>query len=161
MPLPARSFALMGCALGFALGSWNIVSFWLDPLDDSLTGMFIVYAPMFISWAAVPYMVARRTGRLADAIKAGTVLAASTFVMFWVMNIIRVNIFLDVLREWPGWQMVVARYRESGFESFRAFTNYDYLKDAPLKIAVPTVIGALLGTLGGLTGRRHHRQAQS
>jgi hypothetical protein len=28
-------------------------------------------------------------------------------------------------------------YRESGFESFRVFTNYEYLKDAPLKIAVP------------------------
>ena len=148
----------MGCALGFALGSWNLIAFWLDPLDDSITGMFIVYVPMFVSWAAVPYVVARRTGRLADAIEAGAVLASSTFVMFWVMNIIRVNIFLDVLREWPGWQTVVARYRESGFESFRVFTNYDYLKDAPLKIAVPTAMGTVLAALAGFAGRRRHRQ---
>jgi hypothetical protein len=56
-----------------------------------------------------------------------------------------------VLRDWPGWQQtVVARYRESGFESFRAFTNYEYLKDAPLKMAVPTAIGATLASIGGL-----------
>jgi hypothetical protein len=46
----------------------------------------------------------------------------------------------------------VARYRESGFESLRAFTNYEYLKDAPLKVAVPTGIGAILASIGGLAG---------
>lgn len=148
----------MACALGFALGSWNLISFWLDPLDDSLTGMFILYVPMFVSWAVVPYVVARRTGRISDAVTAGTILACSTFVTFWIMNIIRVNIFLDVLREWSGWQSVVARYRASGYDSFRVFTNVDYLEDAPLKIAVPTAIGAMLAAIGGLAGRHRHRQ---
>ena len=79
--------------------------------------------------------------------------AFATFATFWIANIVRVNLFLDVLREWPGWQQtVVARYHESGFESFRTFTNYEYLKDAPLKIAVPTAIGATLASMGGLAG---------
>jgi hypothetical protein len=74
------------------------------------------------------------------------------------MNIIRVNLFIDTLREWPGWQQTVgARYRESGFESFQVFTNYEYLKDAPLKMAVPTAIGAVLASIGGLAGRLSHR----
>ena len=122
--------------------------------------MVIVYGPMFVSWSVVPYVVARRSGRLVDAVKAGTVLALSTFVTFWVVNIVRVNVFLDVLQEWSGWQPMVARYRDSGFESFRAFTNHEYLKDAPLKIAVPTAIGALLASIAGLAGRRRHRQAE-
>ena len=149
----AKPFALAGCALGLALGSWNLIAFWLNPLDDSVAGMLIAHEPMFICWIGAGFVAARRTGRLTDAVKAGTMFAFSTFVIFWIANIVRVNLFLDVLREWPGWQQtVVARYRESGVESFRAFTNYEYLKDAPLKIAVPTAIGAMLASLGGLAG---------
>jgi hypothetical protein len=154
----ARPFALVGCAVGLALGSWNLIAFWLNPFDDSVGGMLSVYGPMFVSWSVVGFLVARRTGRLADAVKAGTVFAFATFALFWIANIVRVNLFLDVLQEWPGWQeTVVARYRESGFESFRAFTNYEYLIDAPLKLAVPTVIGALLASIGGLAGRLGHQ----
>jgi len=149
----ARPFALAGLALGLALGSWNFISFWLNPLNDSVAGMLILYVPMFASWGMAGFVAARRTGRLTDAGKAGAVFAFSTFAIFWIANIARVNVFLDVLRDWPDWQQtVVARYRQSGFESFRAFTNYDYLKDAPLKLAVPTAIGAALASIGGLAG---------
>ena len=70
--------------------------------------------------------------------------------------------FLDVLYEWPSWkQTVVARYRESGFDSFRFFTNYDYAKDAPLKIATPMAIGAILGSTGGIATKLvRHRGAK-
>ena len=154
----AKPFALVGCVLGLALGSWNLITFWLNPLDDAVAGMLIVYGPMFISWGVAGFVAARRSGRLRDAVTAGTVFAFSTFAVFWIANIVRVNLFLDVLRDWPGWQQtMVARYRESGFESFRAFTNYEYLKDAPLKIAVPTAIGSMLASVGGLVGIRRQR----
>ena len=153
-----RAFALAGCALGFALGAWNILAFWMNPLDDSVAGMLIVYGPMFFCWGVAGLVAARRTGRLMDAVTAGAVFAFSTFAIFWIANIVRVNLFLDVLWDWPGWQQtVVARYRESGFESFRAFTNYEYLKDAPFKLTVPTAIGAVLGSVGGLAGRLGQR----
>ena len=32
----AKPFALFGCVLGLALGSWNVIAFWLNPLDDSV-----------------------------------------------------------------------------------------------------------------------------
>ena len=121
--------------------------------------MLIVYGPMFTSWGVAGFLAARRTGRLTDAVKAGTVFAFATFAIFWMANIVRVNLFLDLLREWPGWQQsVVARYSESGSKSFRAFTNYEYLVDAPLKIAVPTVIGGLLALIGGLVGSLGRRE---
>ena len=157
-----KPFALFGCVLGLALGSWNLIAFWLNPLDDSVAGMIIVYAPMFVSWGVAGFVTSRRTGRLTDGVVAGTVFAFSTFAVFWIANIVRVNVFLDVLREWPGWQQtVVARYRESGFTSFRGFTNYEYLKDAPLKLAVPTGVGAVLALIGALVGMRGHRLTPS
>jgi hypothetical protein len=158
----ARSFALVGGVLGLALGLWNLVAFWLNPLDDGIAGMLIVYAPMLISWTAAGFVAARRRGRLTDAVTAGTVFAFATFAIFWIANIVRVNLFLDLLREWPGWQpTVVARYRASGFESFRTFTNYEYLTDAPLKIAVPTVVGAAVALIGGLAGVRRALRASA
>ena len=156
-----KQFALAGAGVGLAFGCWNLLAFWLNPLDDSVAGMLIVYGPMFTSWAAAGFIAARRTGRLTDALAAGAIFAFSTFMVFWLANIVRVNLFLDSLRDWPGWQQtMVARYRESGIDSFRAFVNYEYLRDAPLKIAVPTAIGTVLASLGGLVaalGRRASR----
>jgi hypothetical protein len=160
--MEAKPFALAGSGLGLALGSWNLIAFWLNPLDDSVSGMVIVYTPMFVSWGMAGFLAARRTGRVRNALMAGTVVAFSTFVIFWIANIVRVNLFLDVLQESPGWQQtLMARYRESGFGSFRAFTNYEYFKDAPLKLAVPTAIGAILASLGGLVGMLGVDQARS
>lgn len=146
-------FSLIGATLGFVMGAWSFVSFWMDPLNDSLVSMLATYVPMFICWAVVGFAAERRTGRLADAAKAGAACAFSTFVVFWIANLIRVNVFLDVLREWPGWQTVLARYHDSGMESFRGFVNCDYLKDAPLKVATGTAIGAMLGAIGGAAAK--------
>ncbi len=40
--LEAKPFALVGSALGLALGCWNLVAFWLNPLDDSMVGRIIL-----------------------------------------------------------------------------------------------------------------------
>jgi hypothetical protein len=48
--------------LGLPLGFWNLIAFWLNPLDDSVAGMLIVYAPTFISWGVADVAAARRTG---------------------------------------------------------------------------------------------------
>ena len=131
----------------------NLIAFWLNPLDDGVAGMLIELRADVHQLGCRGFRRDERTGRLTDAVKAATVFAFSTFATFWIANIVRVNLFLDVLREWPGWQQtVVARYRESGLDSFRTFTNYEYLKDAPLKITVPTAIGAMLASIGGLAG---------
>jgi hypothetical protein len=142
--------AAAGAALGLVLGLWNLVSFWLDPMDDSVGGMLIVYTPMFVAWGLTGFMAARRGAGLGGAAMAGAVIGFATFAVFWAVNIVRVNLFLDWLRDWPGWQTVVARFNVSGFESFRAFTNYEYLMDAPLKLSVPTALAATLALLGGL-----------
>jgi len=57
---------------------------------------------------------------------------------------------LDPIVRRPDWQNMVARYPESGFESFRAYVNYIYLTGAPFKILVASMIGALSGFVGGV-----------
>jgi hypothetical protein len=48
---------------------------------------------------------------------------------------------------------MVLRYRESGFDSLRVFVNLDYLKGAPFKLGVSCVIGAIMGSIGGMLTR--------
>ena len=145
----AKPLALVGCALGFALGSWNFTSFWLNPRRRHAHRVCADVRQLGCGRfrRGAPHRAADRCGQ------SGRVFAFSTFAIFWIANIARVNFSLDVLRDWPDWQQtVVARYRQSGFKSFQAFTNYDYLKDAPLKLNVPTAIGAMLASIGGLAG---------
>ena len=49
--------------LGFALGSWNFISFSLNPLDDTVAGMLILYVPMFASWGVAGFLDARLNWR--------------------------------------------------------------------------------------------------
>jgi len=141
-----------GAVLGAAFGAWNLVQTWIDPLaDDSSSALLRFYSPMFTAWGIAGFATAKRTGRIADAIRVGAMLALATFVVFWIANLIRVNVFLEAVSHRADWQSLVRRFRESGFENFRAYINYEYLTGAPLKFFVPTVIGAITGLVGGIS----------
>jgi hypothetical protein len=81
------------------------------------------------------------------------VVAFGTFCLFYVLNLVRVNLFLGELTGRADWQNMVQRFRASGFDSLRLFINVDYLKGAPFKIGVASVIGAAMGLVGGTVGR--------
>ena len=51
------------------------------------------------------------------------------------------------------WQNMLGRFQASGVDSLRTFVNVDYIKGAPLKIAVASAIGAFMGVVGGFVGR--------
>jgi hypothetical protein len=72
--------------------------------------------------------------------------------VFVVLNLLRVNLFLDELTGRADWQNMMLRFRESGFDDLRWFVNVHYLKDAPFKIGVASVIGAVMGLVGGTIG---------
>jgi hypothetical protein len=48
---------------------------------------------------------------------------------------------------------MMRRFRASEFDSLRLFVNLDYLKGAPFKIGVASVVGAVMGLVGGAIGR--------
>ena len=73
--------------------------------------------------------------------------------MFYLFNMVRVNVFLEELTERADWHDVLRRFRISGFSSLRLFVNIDYLKGAPFKIGVASVIGLVMGLVGGTLGR--------
>jgi hypothetical protein len=100
----------------------------------------------------VGFLDYRNRRSLSKAVVAGAIVALITFAVFYCAILLRINLFLDVLRRRDDWGRLVALFPSSGFRNFRAFVNYDYAVGAPLKLAVATVIGALTGLAGGLCG---------
>jgi hypothetical protein len=105
---------------------------------------------MVFAWGVVGFLDHRSRGSLIHAVASGAVVALVTFAVFYCAILLRINLFLEVLRSREDWTRLVTLFPSSGFQSFRAFANYDYAVGAPLKLAVATMIGAVTGLAGGL-----------
>jgi hypothetical protein len=151
--LPDRPL-LLGFVLGLVFGIVDVLFTWVAPLsDDSIPALLRFYGPMFFVWGAVSFRSVRRSGRLSRGVTTGFVVAFATFCVFYVLNLLRVNLFLAELTGRTDWQNMTQRFRASGFDTLRVFVNMEYLKGAPLKIGVASVIGAVMGLVGGTIGR--------
>jgi hypothetical protein len=145
---------LLGFALGLVFGIVDLLFTWVEPLsDDSIPALLRFYGPMFLSWAFVSFRSVRRSGRLWTGVTTGFVVAFGTFCIFYALNLLRVNLFLAELTGRADWQNMMDRFRASESASLRLFINVDYLKGAPFKIGVASVIGAVMGVVGGTIGR--------
>lgn len=145
---------LLGFALGLAFGIVDVLFTWVDPLsDDRMPALLRFYGPMFFMWAFASFRAARRSGRLAVGITAGCLVAFGTFSVFCALNLLRVNLFVAELTARSDWQNMMQRFRASEFDSLRSFVNFEYLKGAPFKIGMASVIGTAMGLVGGALGR--------
>jgi hypothetical protein len=144
---------LLGLVLGLIFGIADLLFTWVDPLaDDSLPALLRFYGPMFLAWALVSLRSVRRSGRLMTGVSSGFAVAFGTFGVFYILNLLRVNLFLRELTGRDDWQNMMLRFSASGSDSLRLFVNVDYLKGAPFKIGVATAIGAVMGLVGGTIG---------
>lgn len=157
-----RKILALGLLLGAGFGLWNLIATRLNPLaEDDLFPLLVFYGPMFTIWGFTGFVASRRTGRLLDAVKVGATVAFVTFVVYDFAVIVRVNLFLDTLSQRSDWQNLMERFQASGFESLRAYANYNYLTGAPFKILVASIIGAGTGLVGGFFGSLGRRKMGS
>jgi len=149
---------MLGLTLGVGFGVWNLVETWMNPLsDDSPVALLEFYGPMFTIWACASFVAARRSSCIWDGVKVGAAVAFVTFLVFDLAVIVRVNLFLEALRERADWQDMMARFQASGSRSLRGFVNTAYLAGAPFKIFVASLIGAVMGLVGGFFGSLGYR----
>ena len=144
---------VLGAVLGAVFGAANLVFTLIAPLaEDTPLALAVFYGPMFTFWGVAGFAAYRRTHRLTQAVKAGVIVAAATFVVFDVAAMVRVNLFLDAISQRSDWRYLVSSYEASGFSSLRAYANHVYLTGAPFKMLVSVTIGAASGWIGGLFG---------
>ena len=156
-----RHLIIRGVLLGIGFGICNLLSSLIAPLaDDTIAALLLFYGPMFAIWGAIGFLAARKSGRIVDGIKAASIVAFLTFVVFDVMVILRVNVFLYTLTDRPDWRNLMARFRTSGSENLRAFITYHYVMQSPFKILVATAIGISTGVIGGLLSSAYPSTAE-
>jgi hypothetical protein len=152
---------MLGFMLGAAFGVWNLVATRLDPLaDDTPAALLTFYGPMFSAWGLAGFAAARRSGRFIDGVTAGATVSFVTFVVFAFANLVRVNLFLEEIVHRADWQNMVMRFHASGFDSLRAFVNYNFVTGFPFKIFVASLIGATVGSMGGLLATIWRREVR-
>jgi hypothetical protein len=152
--LSMNKYATRGLVLGLLFGIADLIFTWIDPLaDDSAVAVLTFYVPMFAAWGVFGFSATRQAGKLSYGLKAGSLAAFITFLVFFSVNLIRVNAFLEILQRRADWQDMISRFESSGWISVRIFVNYDYLKGAPFKIGSASFIGMVMGLLGGLAAQ--------
>lgn len=145
-----ESPARLGVAMGIVFSSWNLASSLFFPLaNDTIPALLLFYGPMFALWTLSSFLMTRSSGSWAAGVKAGATVAFVTFFLFNLAAILRVNVFLYELTGRNDWQNLMRRFDASGFESLRAFVMLEYIKGSPLKIGVASLIGAVVGCVGG------------
>jgi uncharacterized membrane protein (UPF0136 family) len=148
-----KSALRVGLLLGLIFGLVNLAFSWLYPLEDDTIGVLLrFYGPMFLAWAFASFRAARRDGKLLSGVATGLIVAFATFCVFDVLNFVRINVFLYELTGRADWQNMMARFRASDYDSLRTFVTLEAIKATPLLIGVGSVIGAVMGTVGGLLG---------
>jgi len=150
---------LLGLIVGLLFGFVNLIYTWLYPLEDDTPGALLrFYGPMFFVWALASFQAARRSGQLLSGVTTGLTVAFVTFLVFELLILLRVNLFLNELTARADWKNMMMRFQASDFDSLRMFVNVDYIKGAPFKLAVASVIGAVMGSIGGFVGRLRHER---
>ena len=151
-----------GLALGTLLGVWNLIDTSIRPLSEdtplNVGGMFAVVL-LLLSIPAIA--VRRRGGHLIDAVRAGAIAGVIVFALFHFFAIVRVNLFLDVIRDRSDWQGLILNFQRSGFQSLRLYANYVYARQILLIPLLGAVGGILSGVIGGVLGNlgQHARGA--
>jgi hypothetical protein len=161
LPQVARSPLRFGCLVGLIFGSWNVLYSWLYPVaDDSPSALLAFYGPMFSVWTVAAFFETRHTGKVSAGVATGAVVAFGTFCIYDLLIVLRVNLLLDELTGRADWQNLITQFKASGYESLRTFVNLENIKGAPLKIGIASLIGAVMGLIGGVMGWMvHGRQA--
>jgi hypothetical protein len=140
-----------GLVLGTLLGVWILLNTAIAPLaDDTGFAVGAMFGLALLALAVPGFAARRRGGRFTDALEAGATAGAIAFALFLLLGILRVNLFLDTIRDRSDWQKLVTDYARSDFQTLRAYANYVYARQIVVFPAIGVVAGAISGSLGGL-----------
>jgi hypothetical protein len=139
-----------GLLLGSMLGAWILASTIVSPLaDDTPFGVGIMFGLVLLALTVPGFAARRRGSRSGDVLVVGAVAGAITFALFLLFGIVRVNLFLETIRQRSDWQNLVADYARSDFHSLRAYANSVYARQVVVFPVVGGVAGAISSALGG------------
>ena len=143
-----------GLLIGVVLGSLQLIDTAVEPLAEDTPGaMIVIFGVMLSLWTLASIAAALPSRRYTRAIAAGILAGVATMAVLNLTAIARVNIFLDQIRHRDDWINLVARFDASGFQSLRAYANWEYLRGTPTILGLGAVAGGVCGAIAGLITR--------
>ena len=98
---------------------------------------------------AISLATGRRTLRFLDAVTSGLLAGMASMAVLHIAAIVRVDVFLEQIRDREDWVNLISRFHASGFQSLRTYANYEYVRQFPILLMLGAVVGGFCGTLGG------------
>jgi hypothetical protein len=139
-----------GVAIGIVAGGWNLISTAIAPLDDDTAFATMLFlAVLLVVWLLATSAAGQRSRGLRDSITAGVLMGVATLAIFHLAGIIRVNVFIEQIRDRDDWQNLVARFHASNFHDLRAYATYEYVKMTPMLLAFGAIAGGISGAVSG------------
>ena len=143
-----------GLLIGAAAGALQLLSTALDPLaEDSGGVMLVIVATLLLLWMLATLVASTSSQRFRDVVVSGILIGAATMAVAYVSSILRVNLFLDQIRDRADWVNLMARFRASDFHSLRAYVNYEYVGSLPVLLALGAGAGGCCGAVSGVIRR--------
>ncbi len=139
-----------GVSIGLVASALMLLDTAIEPLaDDSAGGTLTIVFALMLLWVATSAAAGRPSRRFKDALIAGLLVGIATMAVIQLAAIVRVNVFLDQIRNRQDWVGLVSRFNASGAESFREYANAEYLRGTPFLLALGALTGGLCGILAG------------
>lgn len=139
-----------GLTIGIAAGALQLIDTAIEPLaDDSAPGMLVIVGTLLVLWTAASYLATQRADRFREAVLAGLLVGLASICVLHFAAIVRVNVFLDQIQYREDWTNLVARFHASGFQSLRAYANYEYLTGTWLLLLIGAGAGSVCGVISG------------
>jgi hypothetical protein len=155
----AKRFGLVAAAVYTAE---VVLEYVLTPVDNTTWGI-VEFALVFLAYAAAGATVAWRTGRWRPAVLSGVFAAMGAAIVWYVVVLAVFYLFRGSAR-----QAAVLRaegdfedFRRSGEASLQVFLIEDFLGAGFFHLLLSPLIGAILGSIGGLLGLAARRMAGS
>jgi hypothetical protein len=139
-----------GVAIGIVAGGWNLISTAIAPLDeDTAFATMLALGVLLVVWVLATSAAGQRSRGLRDTITGGVLMGVATVAIFHLAGIIRVNVFIEQIRDRDDWQNLVARFHASNFHDLRAYATYEYVKMTPMLLAFGAIAGGISGAVSG------------
>jgi hypothetical protein len=143
-----------GLMIGTVLGTFQLVNTAIEPLaDDDAVSMCGGLVVILLLWTLASVTAGLPARSFKQSMIAGALAGVGTMFVFDITSILRVNLFLDQIRYRDDWINLIDRFEASGFQSLRAYANWEYLPGAPVIVGLGAVAGGACGIVAGVVNR--------
>ena len=147
------------CRYGFLLGAVAAPVIWLTqavfpstrPDDDAGPLIIRVYLCFFLYFAAAGFLAARKSHRLGDGFRVGALTALVGVGLIMAAFMLVDNLYLETVSQQVD---KIWGFAHSNYASMRQYINWSLLNGVVFVLPVLTLLGGLLGGVGGLCARK-------